>query len=214
MRKYEVPKILLVDIDENTTEKLINAGFNIDSGTFGSKYKDREGAECGLNHSLPYLTEKNIIIVDMNEDKMSDGINPLKKKPNSGDRESLIMPRGSIEFNPRYLSGVIYQNSIRNVLNNNGILIVFADKPKEEIYYPVRYENGLIYHKNVIKVSNYNWLPNYDSYSPTDCVSGKEIYFNNETEETFGPIFSGCEDEITYHCIFWVGGSTSIRRLI
>lgn len=66
--KYDKPKILAVDIDTAVIDNLLEDGFNIDIGTFGKSYSASEGQECGLNGNLPYLLEKDIVIVNLNRD--------------------------------------------------------------------------------------------------------------------------------------------------
>ncbi|MFL0198695.1 hypothetical protein ACJDU8_24525 [Clostridium sp. WILCCON 0269] len=198
MSKYEIPKILLVDVDNSIKEKLLEDGFNIDIGTLGHRYNEVIGCECGLNYSLPCLTEKNIIIVDMKEDN-SLGVNPFDSQPPNGDHKGFIMPKGSNFFNPRYLSGAIIGSEFEKVVNNGGILIAFADKKYSETYYQVEYSYGTCYSDKNFNASNYDWMP-CNSDSITNCIVGKEIYFNTETEKTFKSIFSNCENDITYHC--------------
>lgn len=103
--KYEIPKILLVDVDKITQERLKNDGFNIDIGTFGNKYHVVRGEECGLNCLLPMLTEKDIVIVDMNAENIAIGYNPLANNQwTNGDKSIFTSSKGSSYFNPSYLS--------------------------------------------------------------------------------------------------------------
>lgn len=200
MAKYEIPKILLVDVDTFTKNRLCDDGFNIDYGTLGKKYKEERYEECGFNYNLPYITEKDIVIINMKEDG-SYGVNPLKSEPNNGDHEGFIMPDGSNIFNPRCFSGLFYHKEFEKILNNGSIVIIFADKKYIEVYHPVDYNSGICVYKNKLKVSNYDWIP-HAHLNPVNCVSGKEIYFNKETENVVKPIFSDCENDITYHCTF------------
>jgi len=198
MVKYEVPSILLIDVDKVTQEGLRNDGFNIDIGTFGSNYAVGGSEECGFNCSLPLLAEKDIIIVDMNTEYNKLGYNTLRNQQwVNGDKLTYIPSRGSIWFNPSYLSAYNHRLDLKNIVNRGGVIIVFADKISEETYYPIEFKNGIKNPKAPIKISNFEWLNNLN-ISSNNCVSGKEIYFNENVDEVFKSIFKDCENEVLY----------------
>lgn len=65
--KYPKPKILLVDMPEETAPILKNMGFNVHSGSLGSIYKVPSGTHYEPimgDPSLPNYTEQEFVIVD------------------------------------------------------------------------------------------------------------------------------------------------------
>jgi len=171
-----MPQILLVDVDEETQRRLEEDGFNIDIGTFGSKYRVIDSKECGFNHKLPFLTEKDIIVVDMNKENQRPSINPLICQWVGSDKNTFVAGEGSLHFNPRNLSAFNHSAEILRNLNRGGIVIVFTDKVEEETYYPVEVSNGLRKRIKPMKVSNFDWLPNRH-LNPENCIDGKEIFY-------------------------------------
>lgn len=198
MCKYQTPKILLVDIDEKTTNKLIEKGFNIDTGTFGKKYKSKPGEECGLNGNLPFLTEKNIVVVDLKHKTGKVGDNPVYYEENSNaDRTALFTPRGQNYFDPSIIFSYQKQKDFEKIIKNGGILIVFCDSLKEEVYYFKEYQGGIVYTHNNLSLNNYSWIPT--NIRVNNCEKGKEIIINNNLGKK---ILTNYDDEIEYTCNF------------
>lgn len=196
--KYEIPKILLVDVDEATQESLKNDGFNIDIGTFGSKYPVRRYEECGFNCSLPLLTEKDIIIVDMNTEHNNESYNPLGGQQwSNGDKSTFTSSEGNTYFNPSYFSASLHGHNFKAIVERGGVVIVFADKINEETYYPIKFENGYKYAEKPLKISNFQWLPT--QYLTTrNCTNGEKVFFDDNVGDTIKSIFKDCENEVIY----------------
>ena len=66
--KYHKPKILLIDLPSELTNKLKSAGFNVSAGTFGTPYKVEVSDNYQTvipNPNLPNFSEQEIIIIDL-----------------------------------------------------------------------------------------------------------------------------------------------------
>lgn len=196
--KFLVPKVLAVDINESVTDKLIKDGFNVDIGTFGKNYPVKEGHECDFNGELPYLTEKDIIIVDLNRDSSLNGENPIYNRTLiKSSRMTLTVEKGQNYFNPAFLYSKLFKEEFYKVINNGGIIIIFTNRKEIEEYLCVTIENGVIMDSTHENVGNYDWIP--INFAPQNCINGREISIENKMAET---IIQGCKDEIEYSCIF------------
>lgn len=201
MCKYEQPKIMLIDTDKETTEKISEEGFNISEGSFGQKYEAQPEDECGLNGHLPYLTEKDIVIVDLKEQNDLLGENPkTNEKIINGHGRSFIVPRGQNYFDPSLLFAFQHKNDFEKILNNGGIIIVFCNSLNEEVYYYNDYRAGMIYDQGSFQLDNYSWLP-FNS-TITNCTKGKEIIIENNASDLANKLLKGSSDEIKYFCKF------------
>jgi hypothetical protein len=67
--KYPHPKVLLVDVEAKVAPALSQAGFNVQSATFGIPYSssDRSGnlTPVSFNPSISEYTEQEVVIVDL-----------------------------------------------------------------------------------------------------------------------------------------------------
>lgn len=192
-----IPKIMLIDIDEETKSSLLKKGFNITNGTFGEKYFVGHFEECGLNFDLPNIIEQDILVLDLMNDNGVLGVNPLQYNQWQCDRKSTIMSHSEQKiFNPRNRAFSMHADAIVDLLSRGKVIIVFVDEPKEESYNFFSYLNGT---KNFIKKSTEsNFFTFFDSGLVEKCYPGKEIII----EEDYTSIFKECEDQARYNCYF------------
>jgi hypothetical protein len=196
--EFPVPKVLAVDVSESVTDRLIKDGFNVDIGTFGKNYSVEKGQECGFNGELPYLTEKDIVIVDLNRDNSLNGENTIYKRTLiKSSRTAVTVEKGQNYFNPAFLYSKSLKDEFRKVINNGGIIIIFTNREEAEEYLCVTTESGIIMDSAHGNIGNYDWIP--INFAPKDCLKGREISIENTIAET---IIQGCKDEIEYNCIF------------
>lgn len=201
--KYSDPKIMLVDVDEDTQNRLREEGFNIEVGTFGRSYKVERDEVCGLNGHLPFITEKDVVIVKLNEEKELNGSNPaLKNEIRESYDRVFVTPRGKNYFDGRAAFADLYKNEFKQVLNSGGILIVFADGYQRESYYISEVSKGYIHDPNKFDLTNYQWIPS--NVYPHDCVTGKEVLIDEKAARVASAIINGSENSMRYTCEFMV----------
>lgn len=203
IQKYELPKILAIDMDEEEIMKLKEEGFNIEVGTFGYGYRCNQYDECYLNGSLPHITEKDIVIIDLDEKKTTIENESFNSELTKADRTVPIVPRGQNYFKPSYLFANQYKSEIKKILYNGGIIIIFADEVKEETYYIRQYSHDNLSGEDTVKLSNYNWLP-VDIFPHSQPCGNIVIPFSedNQLMKFSNEVISENKDEIEYKCIF------------
>lgn len=146
---------------------------------------------------LPFITEQDIIIVDLARDDSVCGENPLNNREQlTANRQGFINLKGQNYFNPTYLWSMWYRSEFNDILKNNGVIIVFSVAPMNETYYPVDFNGQYYSHRNQFEVSNYDWLE-LDLTVPELVVQGKEIIPNKDSYTLAETILKGSEGEVT-----------------
>jgi len=125
--KYFKPKILLIDLPKELDDKLISAGFNVSSGTFGSPYKVEVSDKYQPvipNPNLPNFSEQEIIVLDLTLPHILDY--PAGKKSTSKGEEDwwAKCSLGFIDPRPYVMSWA--RGSFDRILNNGGTFVIFA----------------------------------------------------------------------------------------
>lgn len=199
--KYEKPKILTIDINKNEVEKLRCMGFNIDMGTFGYSYNCNEYDEVNTNGKLPYITEKDIIIVDLNNNKDMVDWDDYKSRLLSSDRMSIYVPDGQNYFNPSNFFSRYNHENFKKVLENAGIVILFTEQKNVESYYYINYKENKPQRYSDEQISNYDWLP--INIKPNNCSSGKNVIAESKIPKLkeIGNILLK-DNEVIYECEF------------
>lgn len=183
---YDVPKILLVDINDDVSTQLSKDGFNITTGSFGKKYRTNgRNPICMLNGELPFLTEQDIIIVDMTREDGCTGNNPADGAAlTKGNMNFLTTSEGQNYFEPSWCYALNYKRDIEKVIKNGGILIVYSIAPVDELYYLAEINNGWFYPRGTQSISNFDWIPiesfRYEGYGSRSCPVGQEVFLNDD----------------------------------
>jgi len=125
--KYHKPKILLIDLPNELTNKLISSGFNVSAGTFGSPYKVEISDEYQPvipNLNLPNFSEQEIIIIDLTAPPILNS--PAGKKITSEGEEDwwAKCSLGFIDPRPYIMSEV--KKSFDRILYHGGAFVIFA----------------------------------------------------------------------------------------
>ncbi len=180
MLKYSKPKIMLIDIKDDSENVLKKAGFNVASGTFGTPYKVKKSDKLLPvipNQNLRNCEEKEVIIIDLMSSKMLEDVSG-EKVTSDGDNDWWVKCNmGFIDPRPRIMHS--WQNDFDRILNNGGIFLVFsaARNMQETIFgYHDSYYDSI---KTVqeLKFNNWSFLSIFDDYS-FEVVNdgGEEIY--------------------------------------
>ena len=199
--KYHNPQILCVDMSPSVIEKLQNDGFNVDVGTFGLNYSAKKGQPCGFNGDLPYLIEKDIVIVNLNRDKSLVGTNPeSNQKLSKADRFVYSIQERQNYFNPAFLYSMRFRNEFKKVIKSGGIIIVFSSILDKERYYRYEIADGSVRGLTKDNIDNYGWLPT--NLFPITSATGREVFIDEKYREITEVIFKQCIDKIEYDCVF------------
>lgn len=176
--KYSKPKILLLDMPENASEKLRDKGFNILTGTLGSPYRVKTTSEYAPligDASLSNYSEQEIIIVDFASEIKSAPAGE-KLTPNEEDDFWGKCDKGVLD--PRVKTSWAIKNFSDRILNNGGVFVIFAD-PNYDIEVKIGHTeySGLKITNNGLH-SIWNFLSNLSSLL-VENDSGSEINISN-----------------------------------
>ena len=160
------PRVLLVDLPSIVQTRLADAGFNVSSGTLGTKYgvDPSRDERAVMDWSLPSIEEQDVVVLDLS--KPQAGLRPetgLRQAEQRAQDETVVIPAGQSYFDPRPFSSKMHESEFRRMLEHGGVVIVMADRFYSEEYYVVRVERGVVspYGPNQLTASNFDLLPFY-----------------------------------------------------
>ena len=199
---YKHPKILLIDIKDESEKILKSVGFNVEFGTFGTPYKVEQAAgyiPVVVTSELPNYEEQEIIIIDLFPQKTSERTHT--KLIVQGDKgfwskcnQGFIDPRPVVTFSA--------QSTFEKILNRNGVFVVFADSPfNTEIVWASDdrrfgfqiYERGFELWSFLETLEKSNFV--------IDNSEGSEVTIKNP-DTLLGKFFSKYTDSASFTCTF------------
>lgn len=184
--KYHKPKILLIDLPSELTNKLISSGFNVSAGTFGSPYKVEVSDEYQPvipNPNLPNFSEQEIIIIDLTLPQILD-VPKGKKVRSEGEIDWWAKcSLGFIDPRPYIMSEV--KKSFDRILYHGGAFVIFAQ--------PRLYQNIYLAEKNfdqlkfgeVIDADNWSFLSILSNHVEIKEEDGLEIFLQDQKLKEF-----------------------------
>lgn len=155
--RYPNPKILLLDMKDETASVLKKEGYNVCTGSFGTPYKvEKKDKYVPVipNHSMPVnYTEQEIVVVDLIPNTPFDS--PLGEKPVSGGEDDFWASCCTGIIDPRFRTMILSSDKLDRILSHGGIFVIFSDSRIErEIIFGHRdYVNHLTGNKRNID----NW---------------------------------------------------------
>ncbi len=199
---YNSPEILMIDCEKVESDKLIEKGFNIEIGTFGKIYKidnQQEYKKARMNHDVDNIIEKDIIIVNMKQNKTCE-IYDLEKIRDLEDGAYVTNFEKQKEFNPINLASSFYKNDFLKLKDKDSIIIIFADREVIEKY-NVAYVEDRYFRTNSEKLSNYNFIPFNINPSHSDFETKKYKILESNI---FKDIFKNYKGQIYGKCTFTI----------
>jgi len=178
--KYQKPKILLIDLPNELTNKLKSVGFNVSAGTFGSPYEVEISDKYQPvipSFNLPNFSEQEIIIIDLTAPPILNF--PEGKKLTSEGEEDwwAKCSLGFIDPRPSVMSWV--KKSFDQILNSGGVFVIFA-QPRlyQNIYLAENHFNQLKFGE-VIDADNWSFLSILSNHLETENCQGNEIFLQD-----------------------------------
>lgn len=176
----ERPRVFCVDIEKDVVNTLKSAGFNIYSGTLGSKIevpntKRYDYHEVLLHFNYPQnLHEYDIIILDLiNRDTIQYKDEDHKRDKHTGKSSiSLISTYPETLFDPRPLSSIILKSKLNQIGNRPHMILAFTVGNYEAEYETVKITEGDIERQGTEKHGIYSFADNCPLSEPK---YGKEI---------------------------------------
>lgn len=184
----ERPRICCIDIQKEVENSLKSVGFNIYSGTPGSKIEvpnstRRDNHQVLLYFNFPSnLHEYDIIILDLD---YSDTIpykneEHVKIKHTGKSSISLLSSYPETLFNPRPLSSLILKNKLHQIGNRPHMILAFTAADYETEYETVKITEGYSERQGIEKHGIYSFV----NYCPlSEPKYGKEITVCNINED-------------------------------
>jgi len=180
--KYEKPKILLVDLPEETLPLVQSAGFNAVSGSFGTPYEvkpDNRYLPVIPNAHLPGdYTEKEVIIIDLTVPEKRivypGGIGIAGNE----DRWWIQCKQDTID--PRLVQMNEGRNNFDRILTHGGFFIIFAQPRFYQNLHQVKGSN--IDTNPSLQLNSLGFLSIFVHFN-VNKDSGKEIYILDDDSE-------------------------------
>lgn len=184
--KYQKPKILLIDLPNELTNKLKSSGFNVSAGTFGSPYKVEVSDEYQPvipNPNLPNFSEQEIIIIDLTLPQILDS--PAGKKITSEGEDDwwAKCSLGFIDPRPRVMSWV--KKSFDRILNNGGVFVIFAQPRLYQNIYLAEKDFDQLKFGEVIDEDNWSFLSILSNHLEIKEEYGFEIFLQDQRLKEF-----------------------------
>jgi hypothetical protein len=124
--KFPRPKALAIDLAEEVVRQLVDAGFNVNPGTFGRGFKVPESAAYYLVHDrarLPNHTEQEIVIADLR--LQLDDVAPPEISLIEGERGTFARRNLGL-IDPRPVGMVHRRADFDRIYEHGGCFVLFA----------------------------------------------------------------------------------------
>jgi hypothetical protein len=172
--KYEKPKILLLDLPEETLSVVQSAGFNVVSGTFGTPYKvepDNRYLPIIPNANLPEdYTEKEVIIIDLTLPEKRVTFPAGTGMPGNENRFWFQCKQDIID--PRSVKMMEVNDNFERIFKFGGLFVIFAQPRFAQTVYQVK--DGHINIDQPKNINNWDFLLIFRGFGINEDY-GKEI---------------------------------------
>jgi hypothetical protein len=184
--KYHKPKILLIDLPSELTNKLKSSGFNVSAGTFGSPYKVEVSDEYQPvipNPNLPNFSEQEIIIIDLTLPQILD-VPKGKKVRSEGETDWWAKcSLGFIDPRPYVMSWV--QEAFNRILAHDGLFVVFAQPRLYQSIYSGKMQLNQLQTEEYVDTDNWSFLSILSNLVEIKEDYGTEIFLQEQRLKEF-----------------------------
>jgi len=205
----EIPRILLIDLEEPDSSLLRSRGFNCTSGTFGKlvevpKSSRNDEHICLLNHDFPpNLHEFNILVVNL------QNVETVPYDP-SDHQHTYVKGKETVAirsrypqtiFDPRPFSSAILASRLSAFIDNTAIIIVFAIGKEEISYDFVQITKQGIESTHESTYNTYSFMEGLHLPYSTNVI-GKQTHLAPGISADFGRLIAGYNAEAFYGITF------------
>ena len=125
--KYPKPKILLLDLKDNSQEQLVAHGYHVEIGSFGKPYeveKSDSMVPVIPTSNLPTTLEHELVVIDLTIDEIHPG--PVGKKVVSDGENDwwTSSSEGVVDPRPRVMAST--RATFDRILAHGGIFVIFT----------------------------------------------------------------------------------------
>ena len=128
-----LPKILLIDIKDDSQSVLHAKGYNVAQGSFGTPYRVEKSDLCNpviFSAHLPNCSEQEILVIDLVPNKTLDASKGEKHTSDGEDDWWVSCSQGVIDPRPRAMA--VFKSDFDRIISHGGIFLVFADGRNEQ----------------------------------------------------------------------------------
>ncbi len=180
--KYEKPKILLLDLPEETLQLVRSAGFNAVAGSFGTPYKvepDGKFLPVITNGNLPKnYAEKEVTIIDLTPPE--ETIPYPAGVGVRGNEDRWLMQCKQDTIDPRLVQMKEVRNNFDRTLANGGLFVIFAQPRFYQNLHQVKGSN--IDTNPSLQLNSLGFLSIFDHFNVNEDY-GEEIYILDDDSE-------------------------------
>lgn len=180
--KHSRPKILLIDMDDRSIEKLKQAGYDVSVGTFGKPHRVERSSDLSYvslqSMNLPNYEEQEIVIVNIQTPE------PLALPTNDAPGKGVdVFWQKAIDglIDPRPLAMSFAQSAFDKIQHHGGIFVVFAAALEENEYY---------YGADYYGTKSVRESTTYSNWSFLEELRHCDVQNHYGCEITFDPAFS------------------------
>ncbi len=191
------PQVLLIDFLSPVAQILTDSGLSVTEGSLGTAYRvekvrDRY-APVFLNSRLPDLEEKEVVVVNLMTPPPTE--DPEGRALYSPGHSEWLVSCSHGEIDPRPFIAKAYAGSFQKVIDQGGVLIVFASAPDSEEYRHVSRGHWLLPEA----VSTWDFLP-IRWWLNGKFTAGSNIVVDEKSR--FGALLARHIDEARFGCVF------------
>lgn len=183
---YPKPKILLIDLKDNSEKVLKIAGYKIEVGTFGTPYKTEKSENYEIipfNFSLPNYSEQEIIVIDLLSSETLEK-NPLESPQKVYGNSYYWGKKNHGVIDPRPTVMKATNSTFDRILKHSGVFIIFAES--RIIYETVYGESTHTINIKVKDIDNWSFLSCFNKNKfDVSYESGKEISIKNKEQSYY-----------------------------
>jgi hypothetical protein len=155
--KQPRPKILLIDMDNDSVMRLRQAGFNVADGTFGAPFRVTPSGDLAplppIGVKLPNRDEQELIVINLAAPEPVD----YTGVPHPDVREGCWFRcnRGGVD--PRPLAMELCRDAFDRILVNGGLFVLFTRPRGKETYIPFALDSLGVPHPDGSPIQLDNW---------------------------------------------------------
>lgn len=127
--KYPKPKILLIDLKDDSKDVLKSAGFKVENGKFGVPYRTQKSETYEpvvLDYDLPNFAEQEVVIIDLLPFTTKESPDQITE-PVDGDYDYWAKKNFGV-IDPRNSTMHQIHTSFDKIASHGGLFIIFADR--------------------------------------------------------------------------------------
>jgi hypothetical protein len=199
--RYPKPKIVLIDMKDDSMSVLTFAGYNVATGTFGSCYNVTERSDqyqiVREHYDVPNYAEQEVVVIDLAPGPIKEGASDLDAIMGNYYYWAKCN-RGVIDSRPAAMGR--FRDAFDRILDHGGVFIVFADDPvTADVVFAKR--SAKYIEPGGVTYGLWSFLSIFDdSIFTTNRLRGSEMVSELDAAKPFGRLLLRHLSEANYTC--------------